>query len=303
MTVKDWTTFWPTTQDNIPVDQPDLVNTSDETRVSQAHTLRDKLQAVALEIGKTAPEVGTLRYRVATLEAGGFGATGPTGPAGVGVTGPTGSAGAGATGPTGPIGTGPTGPTGSDSVVTGPTGPIGTGPTGPTGADSTVTGPTGEGIVGPTGPTGADSTVTGPTGSFGLTGPVGPTGPVDRFVAFSDDSELTEATTNWTTKKYFRIVRDSDKAPTKWRFVVSIWTSIGTETAECRAEIVGAATTEYSSTMSTSSTTEDVKSTTLTIDTGNEPADTVVTINIQLRKQGTGGTGVTIKYTDIYGLW
>ena len=59
MAFKEWTTNYPTSQDADPItgDQPELENnpnaqprpagTGDNTRVSQIHTLRDKLQAVA----------------------------------------------------------------------------------------------------------------------------------------------------------------------------------------------------------------------------------------------------------------
>jgi hypothetical protein len=201
MAIKEWTTNYPTAQDDIPVDQPDLVNNDDDTRVSQMHAVRDKCQSLALEVGATSPTAGTLRKRVADLEVAAF-VTGPTGPTGttgapsvvtgptgsVGLTGPTGFTGAAST-VTGPTGfTGPTGDAGAASVVTGPTGSAGSpgspgspGATGPTGADSAVTGPTGDsstvtGPTGNTGPAGSASTVTGPTGSAGSSGATGPTG-------------------------------------------------------------------------------------------------------------------------------
>ncbi len=136
--------------------------------------------------------------------AGGFGATGPQGPAGnpgpaggvgpAGADGATGPAGAdGATGPAGADGaTGPQGPTGPSTGIVGPTGPAGadgtTGPAGavgPAGADG-ATGPAGaigpagaNGATGPAGaigPAGADG-ATGPAGANGTNGAAGPAGP------------------------------------------------------------------------------------------------------------------------------
>jgi hypothetical protein len=126
--------------------------------------------------------------------AGGFGATGPQGPAGsngpAGGVGPAGADGAtGTAGPTGADGAaGIAGPTGADGAtgIQGPTGPVTglTGPTGANGADGTTgpagadgtTGPAGaNGTTGPAGPAGADGT-TGPDGADGTTGPAGADG-------------------------------------------------------------------------------------------------------------------------------
>jgi len=102
--------------------------------------------------------------------AGGFGATGPQGPAGnPGPAGGVGPAGAdGATGPAGADGaTGPAGavgPAGADGA-TGPAGAIG-----PAGANG-ATGPAG--AIGPAGADGA----TGPAGANGTNGAAGPAGP------------------------------------------------------------------------------------------------------------------------------
>jgi hypothetical protein len=148
--------------------------------------------------------------------------------------------------------------------------------------------------------------LTGPTGTSGVTGPTGAggVGTVDRFLVFSDDTEMSETSQTWTTKKSFRIVRDSDKAPTKWRFVVSLRADIDTEVAECQAEILGSDVIENSSIMSTSATVETVCSTTLTIDVDNEPVDTLpIIINIQLRKGNDTGTEVFLRYTDVFALF
>jgi hypothetical protein len=54
MAVKEWTTNYPSSQDTGTGgsdQQPDLVNTQDDTRVSQLHTMRNKLQSIAQKVG------------------------------------------------------------------------------------------------------------------------------------------------------------------------------------------------------------------------------------------------------------
>lgn len=58
MTTKEWTTHYPTAQDDVLTDQPTLINDTypgagdgDITRVSQIHALRDKLDSVCLKVG------------------------------------------------------------------------------------------------------------------------------------------------------------------------------------------------------------------------------------------------------------
>lgn len=131
-----------------------------------------------------------------------------------------------------------------------------------------------------------------------------PPGGADRMLVFSDDTELSEAGTSWVTKKSFRIIRDADKPPTKWRFIVSLKTSGGvSEIAECRVQIVGAGVPEITPTMTGGSTSEVLNLITHTIDPTNEMTNYPITINIQLRKQGSGGTGVSLIYTDVYGIF
>jgi hypothetical protein len=71
MAIKEWSTTYPTTQDpDAFTNQPDLSNGADETRVSQIHTMRNKLHAVAKEVGTNPGNqpAGCLRARVASLE-------------------------------------------------------------------------------------------------------------------------------------------------------------------------------------------------------------------------------------------
>ena len=51
MAIIDWTTSYPAAQDTPGSEQPDLANAADDTRVSQIHALRDKLQDVAELVG------------------------------------------------------------------------------------------------------------------------------------------------------------------------------------------------------------------------------------------------------------
>lgn len=51
MAIKEWSTNYPTSQDSPTTEQPTLSNTADATRVSQIHTLRDKLHDVATRLG------------------------------------------------------------------------------------------------------------------------------------------------------------------------------------------------------------------------------------------------------------
>lgn len=77
MAIKEWSTTYTggtPVQDPDPVttNQPDLVNGSDDTRVSQIHALRNKVHAVAKEVGDNADNPpGCLKDRVTTLEAAG----------------------------------------------------------------------------------------------------------------------------------------------------------------------------------------------------------------------------------------
>lgn len=79
MSVKEWTTNYPTSQDSTPptTQQPALTNESSEgagdgdaTRVSQIHTLRDKLDAVAKYVGDVSSlPAGCLKAKVTALES------------------------------------------------------------------------------------------------------------------------------------------------------------------------------------------------------------------------------------------
>lgn len=72
MAVKEWDTNYPASQDtgtNGEDQMPDLVNTQDDTRVSQLHKVRNKLHATSLKVGDNNNlPAGSLGARVTTLE-------------------------------------------------------------------------------------------------------------------------------------------------------------------------------------------------------------------------------------------
>jgi hypothetical protein len=130
--------------------------------------------------------------------------------------------------------------------------------------------------------------------------PTGGSGSNDRFLVFSDDSQFSEAGSSFVTKKTFRIVRDSDQPPTSWRFVVSLWVSGGGNTAECRIQAVGSGGTD-SVTLSTSGVSETIVSGEIDISGTNEPVDSLITINVQLRL--ASGSGIAyVQYTDMFAV-
>lgn len=72
MSIKEWATSYPVSQDADPIQtaQPDLVNGSDDTRVSQIHVIRNKVHAVAKILGDNSNNPsGCVLARVAALEA------------------------------------------------------------------------------------------------------------------------------------------------------------------------------------------------------------------------------------------
>jgi hypothetical protein len=265
-------------QDVLSSVQPNLDNTIDSTHVTQIHTMRDKLQSVALEVGSKPGNLpsGCLRERVATLEAGGGGGgvsrfvdltDGPGEIIDYHV----------------PVGVVPE--SGSRHLVNIYFGfqQLGDGP-------GSFQGQEGKFIRVASGESYLEYADAG-------------VGTLDRMLVFSDDTTLVEPGTGWVTKKSFRIVRDSAKPPTSWRIVTSLVASGQSEIAECRVLAVGSGGTDTSGAMSVTGTTEAVRAVTLAIVGSNEPVDTLIEIEVQLRKQGTGGTGVSLIYTDIYAVY
>lgn len=277
MSLKTWSSNYPTMQDVLSSVQPNLDNTVDSTHVSQIHTMRDKLQAVALELGSVPGNLpsGCLRERVATLEAGGGGGVSRF----VDLT------------------------DGPGSIVDYHV-PVGQVPeSGPAHLANIYFGfqQLGDGPGSFQGQEGMFIRVA--SGESSLEYADAGVGTLDRALVFSDDTPLGESGTGWVTKKSFRIVRDSDKPPTSWRAVVGLVASGQGEIAECRMLAIGSGGTDTSGTMSVTGTTESVRAVTLAINLTNEPVDAFIEIEIQLRKQGTGGTGVTLSYTDVFAIF
>jgi hypothetical protein len=118
---------------------------------------------------------------------------------------------------------------------------------------------------------------------------------IDRYVVYRNDDEFVEYDTTFTSEKFFRVVKDSQKPPVKWRAVVSIWVDAGYgDTVECKIDIGG-----DNVILSTTNTSETIVSGNITITTLN---DTPLNGVIQLRAVG-GLDGVHVKYTDIYAVF
>jgi hypothetical protein len=129
----------------------------------------------------------------------------------------------------------------------------------------------------------------------------GGSGASDRTLVFSDDTQFAEAGGSFVTKKTFRIVRDSNKAPVAWRVVVSLWGAASYDTAECRVLASGAGV-DTLTLSSVTGTSETVVSGTLTINSSNEPANSLVTIQIQLRL-ASGSGAAYLQYTDVFAVY
>jgi hypothetical protein len=134
--------------------------------------------------------------------------------------------------------------------------------------------------------------------------PVAPTGGsgVDRFLVFSDDTQFAEAGGTFVTKKTFRIVRDSDSPPIRWRIVVSMWGGGELDTVECRVQAVGSGGTDSATLPAVVGPSETIVSGNIDISGINEPENSMITINIQLRLAAGGGPA-NLKYTDIYAAY
>jgi len=129
----------------------------------------------------------------------------------------------------------------------------------------------------------------------------GTAGTVDRFLVFSDDSYFSESGAVFVTKKTFRIVRDSDLSPSRWRALVSLWASDAGGSAECKINFVGSGGTD-SILLTSSANSEALEADSVAINDGYEPNDSFITANIQLRL--ASGTGeARMQYTDIYAMY
>ena len=123
---------------------------------------------------------------------------------------------------------------------------------------------------------------------------------VGRTLIFADDTEFTDTTGSYVTKKTFRLVLDSDEKPWRMRIVASIWDS-GSGTASVRVLISGGIYTDFvwptgqDPWFSTVSATETVVSNYGLLNLLS--TDTIYTFKIQL-KTSTGTAH--LKYTDVY---
>lgn len=123
---------------------------------------------------------------------------------------------------------------------------------------------------------------------------------LERILIYSDDNEFTEAGSSFSTKKTFRFVRDSEKKPTKWRLLLEMWRDGGSGSAECQLEI--GSDNETVSSSASSSGNSALKTIDILVNESNEPIDTFLTININIRAVD-GATNSHIKYTDLYAIY
>lgn len=117
----------------------------------------------------------------------------------------------------------------------------------------------------------------------------------DRILIFSDDTEFTETTTSYVTKKTFRVVIDSDKPFAYWRVVFSLWSTGASNAMSCYVNI-GGDSYEWSALTDASET---IYSITFQASTFY---DLPLTAIIQI-KSDDGVSVAHIKYTDIYGIY
>ena len=125
-------------------------------------------------------------------------------------------------------------------------------------------------------------------------------GTLDRIMVFADDTEFGESGTSYVTKKTFRVVRDSAKKNSSWRLLVSLWIEGGGTSAECRLQ-VGATDLATVSSTETTETNASIKNIPLTVVELNEPEDTFLTVNIDLKQ--TGGGTAKLKFTELYAIY
>jgi hypothetical protein len=128
-----------------------------------------------------------------------------------------------------------------------------------------------------------------PAGGGGGGGPV---------LVFSDDTEFTEATASWVTKKQFRIVSSASNNVATWRLIGSLWVVGGTsDQAELRARIRDSNPTETIITLTESGSTEAVKE-----DSASNLCNHGELLTVYIEARVTGGTGGTahIQYTDLF---
>lgn len=131
---------------------------------------------------------------------------------------------------------------------------------------------------------------------------VSASGQAEDILVFSDDTEFTATSATYATKKTFRFIRDADNAATGFRVVVTGWLGSGAAGDLAQIKVQCGTGGSYDElTLSTDSATEAVLSGDLTF-TGNSPTDTLLTVNVQLRRNQGSGTA-HVKYTDIYAVY
>jgi len=122
-------------------------------------------------------------------------------------------------------------------------------------------------------------------------------GTVDRFHILGDDTQYTESGSSPVTKISFRDINDSDKAAATYRAVVTLWCANAGATATLTLNIGGSSNT-VTSTVNPSETDGAIKS----VEVSSPGTDQRLSCTVQLhRSAGTGD--VYFKYIDIYKLF
>jgi hypothetical protein len=124
-------------------------------------------------------------------------------------------------------------------------------------------------------------------------------GSLDRMLLFSDDTEFSEATGTFVTKKTFRVIQESVKRPTSYRLVLTLWCADGATQAEAQL-VVGTATAVTVTSAETAETDVAIKTITVTAVAGDDDKRSTVAIKCRV----SGGTGTAhLKYTDLYAIF
>jgi hypothetical protein len=123
-----------------------------------------------------------------------------------------------------------------------------------------------------------------------------------RWSTYKQDTEYSHAGITFDPKFTFRVVRDSNKAPTSWRIVVSMraTNSYGGR-AEVRVRATGSGGTDLVTITSLTGNTERVYSGVITINPTNEPQDEVITVEVALRIDTSGDTAY-MKFFEFFSI-
>lgn len=113
----------------------------------------------------------------------------------------------------------------------------------------------------------------------------------DRWQVHAQDTEYTETGQTFVNKFSFRVARDPDYKPSKWRINVELWVeSTSGEKPEARIRVTGSGGTDTVTIVGGAYTTAIVYRDSLTISDTNEPVGEGLTVYVDLRCDTLGGT-------------